>query len=134
MENNRQKSNNTDSRGKLRSKTSGGVIQTTSHPRNRCNSRYRISKPPRMMRNIPKYYTAKKLQGRQVLKFNIRNPDPIRQLWNRCQGNSEHANQACLIETMENTGERKTWYLAKHGKRKLITETQNGNITKRKRI
>ena len=53
-----------------------------------------------MIRNISKYYTTGKLQGRQVLKFNIRNPDPIRQLWDRRQEDSEHANQECLIETM----------------------------------
>ena len=44
--------------------------------------RYRIHRPPRTMRNIPKYHTTEKLQNRQVLKFDIRNPDPVRQLWN----------------------------------------------------
>ena len=46
-------------------------------------TRFRISKPPRMMRNIAKYYPTEKLRNQQVLKFDIRNPDPSRQLWNR---------------------------------------------------
>ena len=37
-------------------------------------ARYRIAGPPRTMRNIPNFYTAKKLMTRQVLKFDIRDP------------------------------------------------------------
>ena len=48
-------------------------------------TRYRISEPPRMMRNIPKYHTTKKLPAGQVLKFDISRPDPDRQLWSRKQ-------------------------------------------------
>ena len=46
-------------------------------------TRYRISKPPMMMRNIPRYYTAKNLMDRQVLKFDIGKPDHHQQLWGR---------------------------------------------------
>ena len=71
-------------------------------------ARYIISEPPRMMRNISKYYTAKNVQNRQVLKFDTRKPDPIRQLWNRCgeRENSEHADQECIIETLDQIQER----------------------------
>ena len=63
-------------------------------------TRYRISRPPRMMRNIAKYHTTKKMQQPQVRKFDIRNPDPGRQMRNRRGENSKHAYQACVIETM----------------------------------
>ena len=68
--------------------------------------RYRISRPPRMMRNIPKYHATKKLQNQEVLKFDIRNPDPVRQMWNRRGENSEHADQECIIETTEQIQEK----------------------------
>ena len=58
------------------------------------------------MRNVPKYYNAEKLQERQVLKFDIRNPDPSRQLWGRRGGNSEHAFRECLIETTDQIQEK----------------------------
>ena len=77
-------------------------------------TRYGISKPPRMRRNIPMYYTTKKLQDRQVLKFNIRHPDPCRQLWNRRQEYSEHANQEFLIETMGQIREKEKQALEQH--------------------
>ena len=77
-------------------------------------ARYRISMPPRMMRNISKYYTAEKLQNQQVLKFDIRNPDPSRQLRNRRKGNSEHTDRECLIETSGQIQEKKTRPRAKH--------------------
>ena len=64
-------------------------------------TRYSISKPPRMMRNIPKYYTTGKLQDRQVLNCDIRHPDPDRHLWNRRKESAEHADQECLISNME---------------------------------
>ena len=113
--NNRQKSNNTDGRGKLRRKTSGDKSNNCPIQKQMQHTRYRISKSPRVMRNIPKFCTTRKLQNRQVLRFNIRNPDPIRQLWGRRQENSEHPNHVCLIETMgkirekENKISNQTW-------------------------
>ena len=67
-----------------------------------------ISKPPRTMRNIHKYYTAKQLQTPQVLKFDIRNPDPSRQLRNRRGGGP----RTCISRipyrnTIEDTGKAK---------------------------
>ena len=63
--------------------------------------RYIISEPPYLIRNIPKYHITHKLQERQVLKFDIRIPDPGRQLLNRREDASEHANHDCIIETIE---------------------------------
>ena len=64
-------------------------------------ARYIISKPPYVMRNIPKFHTAEKLQKRQVLRFDIRNPAPGSRLWDRKKDASEHDNQDCIIETLE---------------------------------
>ena len=66
--------------------------------------RYTISRPRRMMRNTPKYREAEEMKNQQVPKFDIRNPDPVRQFWNRRGENSEHADRECLIETMGGTG------------------------------
>lgn len=38
-------------------------------------ARYSIAKQTYVMRNLPKSYAAEKLHGRQVLMFDIRNPD-----------------------------------------------------------
>ena len=94
-------------------------------------ARYIISEPPRMMRNISKYYTAKNVQNRQVLKFDIRNADPSRQLWNRREESSEHADQERLIETAdqiqgeENKSSSKT-QKNEHCAKKYRAETASG--------
>ena len=66
-------------------------------------TRYKIPEPPMMMRNIPKYYTTKNLHAGQTLKFDIRNPDPGKQLWNRTNRTQRNENrdevQECIIET-----------------------------------
>ena len=59
-----------------------------------------------MMRNISNYHTSEKLKKQQVLKFDIRNPDPGRQLWGRRGENSEHAYREFLIETTEQIQEK----------------------------
>ena len=49
-------------------------------------TRYSIREPPRAVRNIPMFHTSGQLQTGKVLKFDIRNPYPGRQMWNRRQG------------------------------------------------
>ena len=49
-------------------------------------TRYRIPQPPQLTHNIPRFYTAKKLSHRQVLKFDIREPGPHRQIWRKKDG------------------------------------------------
>ena len=44
---------------------------------------YRIPEHPQLMRNVPKFYAAKKLIHRQVHKFDIVDPEPYHQLWRR---------------------------------------------------
>ena len=80
------------------------------------------------MRNIPKYYTNKKLQDRQVLKFGIRHPDPDRQLWNRREESSEHADQECLIENMEQIQETERQAVEQNmrKKKRTLQEEQHG--------
>ena len=46
-------------------------------------ARYRILRPPRLVRNVPKLYTAKNPQTGQVLKFNIQDPPPYQKLWSK---------------------------------------------------
>ena len=53
-------------------------------------ARYRIPEHPRLMRNIPKFYTTKKLLHRQVRKFDIREPGPYQQLWHGGKLDPEH--------------------------------------------
>ena len=48
-------------------------------------TRYKIPRPPEMMRNIPKHYTTKGLVNGKVLKFDIRRPTKDEQLWNKNQ-------------------------------------------------
>ena len=71
-------------------------------------ARYRISEPPRMMHNIPKYHTTKQIQNGQVLKFDISRPDPGRQLWNRRQEERGGYTQDCIAETTEEIQEKET--------------------------
>ena len=97
-------------------------------------ARYIISKPPYVMRNIPKYYTNQKLQEQQVLKIDIRNTDPGRQLWGRMEDTSEHAQQDCIIVTLgaiqakeKQASEKRTH------KRTTTNETEKPTDAKRKR-
>ena len=69
-------------------------------------TRYIISKPPYAIRNIAKYYITKKMQEQQVLKFDIRNPDPVRQLWGRKEDASEHSSHDCIVEKLRNIQEK----------------------------
>ena len=97
-------------------------------------TRYRISKPPGMMRNIPKYQTSETLKKQQVLRFDIRNQDPGRQLWNRRKESSEHADQECLIETIERIhGKEGQAIEQKINKWTLRTGNQDGDCTKKTR-
>ena len=86
-----------------------------------------------MMRNIPNYYTAKKLQNQQVLKFDIRNPDQIRQLRNQRggPGNAGHATQECLIDTMGEIKEGGDKPSSRTQKRTIGKETHDTNRTKK---
>jgi len=96
-----------------------------------------------MMRNIPKYYTTKNLLAGQTLKFDIRNPDPGRQLWNRTnrtQGNENRdETQECIIETSQEIQARETKTTAKANLKRTIQheqprETRNGSTCKKRRI
>ena len=69
--------------------------------------RYIISGPPRMMRNIPKYYATEKPRDSQVLKFDVRHPDPDRHRRNRRKESSELADRECVIEHMEQIQEKR---------------------------
>ena len=64
-----------------------------------------------MMRNIPKYYTTRNLLSGKILKFDIKNPDPGKQLWNRTnrtQWNEDrNETQECIIETEQEIQARK---------------------------
>ena len=63
-------------------------------------ARYIISKSPYVRRNAPKYYITSNLPEKQVLKFDIRNPETGRQLWNRMADASKHANMDCVVQTL----------------------------------
>ena len=85
------------------------------------------------MRNIPKYHTTKQLQNGQVLKFDIRNPDPCRQLWNRRLENTVHATHECLIETMHQIREKEKQAEEQNDrKRTRATEMKSDNSNNKK--
>ena len=100
-------------------------------------TRYRISRPPMTMRNIPKYYTAKNLTNRQVLKFDIRKPDPHQQLWNRREEErrEEHHIQECIIETTNEIAKRNNETTLKGGrKRSNAREAEQEQEQKRRKL
>ena len=66
-------------------------------------SRCCIPEPPRLMRNIPKFYTANKLLPIHALKFDIRTPGPSRKIWRRKQYAREAAIRECILGTTERT-------------------------------
>ena len=72
-----------------------------------------------MMRDVQKYHITKKLQERQVLKFDVRNLDPCRQLRNRREDTSESANQDCIIDALGPIRTRKQASEKRKNKRKL---------------
>ena len=85
------------------------------------------------MRNIPKYHATNQLQNGQVLKFDIRNPDQIRQLRNQRggPGNAGHATQECLIDTMGEIKEGGDKPSSRTQKRTIGKETHDTNRTKK---
>ena len=100
-------------------------------------TRYRISKPPMMMRNIPRYYTTKNLTNRQVIKFDIRKPDPHQQLWNRREEErrGEHHIQECIIETTNEIAKRNNETTPKGGrKRNNAREAEQEQDQKRRKL
>ena len=66
-------------------------------------TRYRIPEQPLLMRNIQKFYTAKKLPPRHVLKFDIQGPAPHHRLWRKTKRTLEHTHQECIFDAKENT-------------------------------
>ena len=105
---------------------SGGNTNNSPIQKQLTLTRYRIPKPPMMMRNIPMYRATNQLHTGQVLKFDIRNPNPGRKLWNRRLGNQEHFAQECIIETTDQIRAKAT-RATEHNSRKrtLEPETQN---------
>merc|ERR1712112_78461 len=99
-------------------------------------TRYRISKPPMMMHNIPRYYTTKNLMNRHVLKFDIRKPDPHQQLWNRQEEErGEHHIQECIIETTNEIEKRNDETTLNDGrKRNKAREAEQGKKQKRRKL
>ena len=106
-------------------------------------TRYRILEPPRMMRNIPKYYTTRNLPAGQTLKFDIRNPDPGRQLWNRTNRTQWNENrdetQECIIETAQEIQARESKTAARGKLKRTIQheqprENRNGSTCKKRKI
>ena len=82
-------------------------------------TRYRAPEPPRLLRIIPKYYRAKQLPRRQVLKFDIREPEPYRQLWRRKQLNPEHTPQESICEAKDNIKTEETNRILKKNTRQI---------------
>jgi len=100
-------------------------------------TRYRIAKPPMMMHNIARYYATKNLMGRQVLKFDIRKPDPHQQLWNRREEErrGEHHIQECIIETTNEIAKRDNEMTLKGGrKRNNAREAEQEQEQKRRKL
>ena len=87
-------------------------------------TRYRISEPPKMMHNIPKYHKTKQIQNVKVLKFDISRPDPGRQLWNRRQESRRNYTQECVIETMEEIQRKETKTTKQRSRKRTITPDQ----------
>ena len=91
-------------------------------------TRYKIPEPPMMMRNIPKYYATKNLPAGQPLKFDIRNPDPGKQLRNRTnqtQGNENgNETQECIIETAQEIQARESKATEKGNMERTIQHEQ----------
>ena len=95
------------------------------------------------MRNIPKYHTTKNLPAGQKLKFDIRNPDPGKQLWNRTnrtQGNENgDGTQECIIETAQEIQARESkttigGKLKRTIRQEQPRETQDESISKKRKI
>ena len=97
-------------------------------------TRYSISKPPDMIRNIPKYYTTEKLLSVQILKFDVRRPDPDRQLWNRQQGNNRDETQECIIETVQEMHAQEPNETMQKTRKRTIQLDQSENINKKRRL
>ena len=102
------------------------IIQTTSPYRNNWSSRD-IEYPSRQWWCATfRCITQKQLQTGQVLKFDIRNPDPGRHMWNRRQEDKENLTQECIIETTDQIRAKETRATEHNGrKRTLEPETQN---------
>ena len=82
-----------------------------------------------MMRNIPKYYTTKKLLTEQVLKFDIIRPDPDRQLWNRKRQNYESETQECIIGTAQEIQARESKTTSQGNLKRTIQHEQTRKTT-----
>lgn len=95
-------------------------------------TRYRIPEPPRLMRNIPKFYTSKELLRRHVLKFDIRDPRPNHQLWKVGKCTQENPTRECIIETHEQQKKKHTESTERKST-KRTTETGNNMSAKRQR-
>ena len=106
-------------------------------------AKYKIPEPPKMMHNIPKYYITKQLSAGQVLKFDIRNPEPTRQLWNRStelqEKELEDETQECIIETEQEIKARNQKQQKESGKtlgreQPQETNTRGENKNKQRKI
>ena len=82
---------------------SSSTAQTTALQGKFIHTRYRAPETPRRVRNIPKFYTAGKLQSRKVLMFDIRDPEPYCKLWHVGNLNAERATQDCIFDDKDNT-------------------------------
>jgi len=95
------------------------------------------------MRNIPKYHAKKNLPAGQTLKFDIRNTDPGKQLWNRTNRTKRNENrddvQECIAETEQEIQARESKAIEKGNLERTIQheqprETRNENACKKQKI
>ena len=82
------------------------------------------------MRNIPRFYTKKKLLPRQVLKYDSREPGPYQQLWHGGKLGPERAPQECIGEAKDKIQKQKQIPTPKKNIGK--TDDPHGKYTKRR--